>query len=145
MLVQENHKIAYDFGLIAQNLEKWAASMHEITRRRDGLLPYLPNPHHIVHGDLGEDHIFITDALDIGIIDWAEAKIGDYLYDIAYYDFWSKSHDMKRVVEELTDERHLDERYTCYQLTVCLNDLFIAAHFNDQERIEGSIQRAFTL
>jgi hygromycin-B 4-O-kinase len=62
--------------------DKIHARLQETT---DTLLNY----HYLVHADYGFDNT-ISDGKNItGVIDWEHSKYGDFLYDVAWLEFWA--------------------------------------------------------
>jgi hygromycin-B 4-O-kinase len=54
------------------------------------LLAYCPTEKYLVHGDFGFDNVLSDGQHITGVLDWADARLGDFVYDLAYLDFWSK-------------------------------------------------------
>ena len=44
---------------------------------------------YLLHGDYGFDNVLVDQGKISGVLDWANAKYGDFLYDVAWLDFWS--------------------------------------------------------
>ena len=57
----------------------------------------MPTSQHLIHGDYGFNNVFASGNKITGIIDWSDAKLGDFVYDIAYLSFWSKSLDYSKL------------------------------------------------
>lgn len=73
-----------------------------------------------------------------GVLDWAESRLGDFVYDIAYLEFWSKHISYKQLWQEWLRGKKLnlhlsnfEERIQCYMLHIGLGSLAIAAIQND--------------
>ena len=101
------------------------------------LTPSLPTTRYLVHGDFGFDNLLVQESEVTGVIDWGEAKLGDFLYDVAWLDFWSKDINFSRQFKPLfqsagLDTTHYEQRIQCYLSKIALDSLAIAAHFNDR-------------
>jgi hygromycin-B 4-O-kinase len=115
----------------------YAAWLREMER----LLPYCPEDKHLVHGDFGFDNV-ISDGRQItGVLDWAEYGLGDFVYDVAYLDFWSKEIPYGALWHEQATSQgravlHYEERMRCYMLHIGLEGMRIAAaQGNEREYI----------
>jgi len=81
----------------------------------------------IIHGDLGFNNVLINKDKITGIIDWNDAKYGDFVYDIAYLYFWSKSIDhMKLFYDYYVNNNQLNlrnyrNRMRCYTIHLSIN------------------------
>ena len=134
----ENHKIPYDWNKIFSTNFFDKNLFKSYQERIDSLLKFLPKEKYLVHGDFGFDNLLIDENSISGVIDWAEAKLGDYLFDLAWLDFWSEnicySSSYKKLYEnEKMDTKNFEERLECYYLVVGLNSLIISAHLNKTE------------
>ncbi|MCK4607880.1 MAG: aminoglycoside phosphotransferase family protein [Gammaproteobacteria bacterium] len=114
------------------------------------LFAYIPEEKHLVHGDFGFDNLVVDEGKITGILDWAESKYGDFLYDIAWLDFWSSNEieyakEFKSYyAENKIDIQHFDRRIRCYRLYIGLNGLILAAYLDnkqDYEKIKERVQR----
>lgn len=110
------------------------------------LLEFIPETKYLVHGDFGFDNLIIDDDKIAGILDWAESKYGDFLYDVAWLDFWSN--DIKYaqafknyyVMHEI-EIPNFDERVECYRLHVGLSGLILAAYLDNKQDYEKITRR----
>ncbi|MBD1847700.1 phosphotransferase [Cyanobacteria bacterium FACHB-63] len=104
-----------------------------------------------VHGDFGFGNV-ISDRQQItGVLDWAELLLGDYVYDIAYLEFWSEDICYKQQWQHWAKDKEIDlslcyfeERLRCYMLHIGLKGLAIAAIRNDPEdyvQVRARIQK----
>lgn len=110
------------------------------------LLPFLPQTKNLVHGDYGFDNAMADGERITGILDWGEARLGDWLYDVAYLDFNSndvpygelwKAHGVLKKLQ-LPNE---GERLLCYKLVIGLGSVAIAAHLNDGVAFNEDVAR----
>ena len=87
----------------------------------------------IVHGDYGFDNVICRDGRITGVLDWAEGRLGDPLYDVAYLDYWSRL-PLGDLWREQTrhDAADFEARMVCYLLHIGLASMVIAAHLRDE-------------
>jgi hygromycin-B 4-O-kinase len=111
-------------------------------------LPFCAEDKYWVHGDFGFDNV-LSDGEEItGVLDWAESRLGDFVYDLAYLEFWSKNIPYKHLwLEWAGDKRlsihHFEERMCCYLIHIGLAGLAIAAIREDIEdylRVKARLQ-----
>ncbi|MCW5934980.1 MAG: aminoglycoside phosphotransferase family protein [Fimbriimonadia bacterium] len=110
------------------------------------LLPYCPSEKYLVHGDFGFDNAMSDGTQITGILDWAEWRLGDFLYDIAYLHYWSEEIAYSDCWLEHAKKQglivpHYAERMRCYCLNFALSDLAIAAHFNRPDETAWTVER----
>lgn len=96
------------------------------------LLPCCPAEKYLVHGDFGFDNVLSDGQRITGVLDWADSRLGDFVYDLAYLDFWSRDipyGDLWQAYAAASGNRvpHFEERMRCYMLHVGLQGLAIAA------------------
>jgi hygromycin-B 4-O-kinase len=103
-------------------------------------LQFCSTPKYWVHGDFGFDNVISDGRRITGVRDWAESLLGDFVYDIAYLDFWSDDIFYKQRWQEWIRDRatglsleYFEERFRCYLLHIGLKGLAIAAIQNDLE------------
>ena len=53
------------------------------------LLDHCPEERHLIHGDLLNYNVLVADGRISAVIDWGCAMYGDFLYDPAWFAFWS--------------------------------------------------------
>ena len=118
-------------------------------KRLFNLLSFIPEEKYLVHGDFGFDNLVVNNNHVTGILDWAEARYGDFLYDIAWLDFWSNDIEYvqefkKYYAQNKVNINDFDERIECYRLHIGLNSLVLAAYLNneqDYEKIANRIEK----
>ncbi len=97
------------------------------------LLPYCPSEKYLVHGDYGFDNVVSDGPKITGVLDWADDLLGDFIYDIAYLDFWSvEDIPYGALWQNYAAARgehvpHFEERMRCYMLYLGLRTLPAAA------------------
>ena len=105
------------------------------------LLVFCPEEKHLVHGDFGFDNLLVHNGKITGVIDWAESSYGDFLYDVAWLDFYSDDVEYAEKFKEYyaenkIDAPYFDERINCYRLHIGLSGLIIAAFFKNKQDYE---------
>jgi len=53
------------------------------------IAPTLPRVRHLVHADLLNGNLLVSDGHVSAVLDWGNALYGDFLYDLAWFQFWS--------------------------------------------------------
>ena len=67
---------------------------------------------HLVHGDVGTDHILVDGEKVTGIIDWGGAKSADAAYDFAWVHFFhEKKSAYNSLLEGYQTEQSVDENF----------------------------------
>ncbi len=85
------------------------------------LIDYCPNLRYLVHGDYGFDNLFSDGNKITGVIDWELSKYGDFLYDVAWLDFWETEIDYTDIFKKHYKSTgvsipNFQERILCYKL-----------------------------
>ena len=92
------------------------------------LLEFCPEDRYLVHGDYGFDHVLAAVGQITAVLDWVNAQYGDFLYDVAWLDFWQtgmsfRERCLTRYTERGIAVPHYAERILCYQCAIALNVL----------------------
>lgn len=132
-----NQKFKVDWRILAQHTFLEANVFAEFFDAMRELLPYCPREKFLVHGDFGFENVVSDGERITGVLDWAEARLGDFLYDVAYLDFWSKDvpyGDLwyARALKQGRVVQHFEERMRCYLLNQGLGSLIIPAIRGDE-------------
>lgn len=96
------------------------------------LVRNMPNVRNVLHSDLINYNAFVEDFHISGIIDWGCAMYGDFVYELAWFSFWSpwypqwKGADIALEGYSYFQERGADmsafkERLICYELYIGLS------------------------
>lgn len=93
-----------------------------------GLVHFLPEERFLVHGDYGFNNVVSDGNKITGVLDWGESKYGDFLYDVAWLEFFSSSIKYGDIFKEHyasvgTEIQNYDERLLCYQLHLGIGSL----------------------
>lgn len=130
-----NQKFDYDWAA-SQRLSFWDQNLfEEFFQAMKRLLDYCPSERFLYHGDFGFDNVLMDDLSITGAIDWAEFGYGDFLYDIAYLDYFSQNIPygdlwMERAQASGRVIPNFHQRIQCYMLNIGLHDMAIAATLN---------------
>ena len=146
ILSLHNQKFDFDWNALMRETFLECAVYKAYLDEMRGLLRYCPTEKYLIHGDYGFKNVMSDGERITGVLDWAEFGWGDYLYDVAYLDFWSEdipygalwlehAHAQGRAVP------HFAERMKCYQLNTALGDMAIAAFHNDEVQYRWSRER----
>ncbi len=107
----------------------------------------MPNERHYVHGDFGFDNA-LADANQLtAILDWAEMRCGDWLYDLAYLIFSDdKQVDYLHAFEQFMAAKNLNvlnirERVQAYLLHIFLGSVFLEANRDMRDWYEEDVER----
>jgi hygromycin-B 4-O-kinase len=100
-----------------------------------------PEDRRLVHGDFGFGNLLLKDGRVTAVIDWTEAKWGDFVYDVAWLDFWAPDGGLAALIARDYEIRGISvpafaERLLCYQCYVGLDAMRFFAR-SDQEQSYG--------
>jgi hygromycin-B 4-O-kinase len=132
LLALDNRKFDYDWAALARQPFFEKNLFGEFFQEMKRLIPYCPSDRYLIHRDYGFDNVMTDGSRVTGVLDWAEFGYGDFLYDVAYLDFFSQNipyGDLwyKRAKAQGRDVPNFQERMRCYMLCNGLHDMAIAA------------------
>lgn len=115
-----------------------------------------PEQRNLVHSDLINRNVFVSDGRITALIDWQCAMYGDHLYDLAWLLFWAPWHpglstvDMRsaalaRWAETSADLINADTRLRCYELHIGLRHLVYNAWRRDISNLDATARRTLEL
>jgi hygromycin-B 4-O-kinase len=95
------------------------------------MLKDVPNVRHVIHSDLLNFNALVSNHRVSGVIDWGCAMYGDFVYELAWFEFWSPWYpkwqgisvaaEAHRFLGDLGADLHnFHERLLCYQLHIGL-------------------------
>ena len=61
----------------------------EALARLDALIPDSAPQRHLIHSDLLNYNVLVADSRISAVLDWGCAMYGDFLYDLAWFEFWA--------------------------------------------------------
>jgi hygromycin-B 4-O-kinase len=103
----------------------------EAFRLLDALIPDGAVERHLIHSDLLNFNVLVEEGRISAVIDWGCAMYGDFLYDLAWFEFWSPWNPAWRGID-FRDEAarryasiglivpRFEERLTCCQIHIGL-------------------------
>jgi hygromycin-B 4-O-kinase len=120
------------------------------------LLHFCPNERHLIHSDLLHYNVLVQDDKISGVIDWANALRGDFLYDVAWFAFWAPwypamkginwADEAKRHYQTIgLDVPHFDERLLCYKLHIGLDSQAYQAYRKDWAQLKSVTDKTLEL
>jgi hygromycin-B 4-O-kinase len=103
----------------------------EAFARLDALIPEDAPERHLIHSDLLNYNVLVEDGRISAVIDWGCAMYGDFLYDLAWFEFWSPWYPAWREIDFRSEAaRHFssigltvprfEERLICCQIHIGL-------------------------
>ncbi|MFD2935858.1 phosphotransferase family protein [Spirosoma flavum] len=124
-----------------------AAVVRDARQHLTDLLPLLPTDRHYVHGDFGFENALADGNHLTAILDWAELRCGDWLYDLTYIVYhnnlgvdyvgafrqWAAENDL--FIANLTERIH------AYYLHIFLGNIFLEANRNQRGWYDEDIDR----
>lgn len=113
-------------------------------------LAYCPAARYLVHGDYGFNNLLVDGDRVTGVLDWGEAKYGDFLYDVAWLDMWSPGTGYQaRFADYYTEHGravpHFEARIRCYQAYIGLDGLRFFAKSGDEQSYQWVRSRLSTI
>lgn len=106
------------------------------------LIPDCPEEKYLIHGDFGFDNILSNGKKITGVIDWESSMYGDFVFDVAWLDFWSKKIDYKDLylkhakIKKIKLDNY-EERILCYKLYIGLRTLSFFAYSEQKNKYES--------
>jgi hygromycin-B 4-O-kinase len=115
-----------------------------------GHLPYCPWEPSLVHGDFGFDNVVVDGERITAVLDWANMKYGDFLFDVAWLNFWPSPVRYEDLFRRYYAERgravpHYEERLRCYTCHIGLVALRFFAHTGQRAPYSWARDRVRTL
>ncbi|QPC83600.1 aminoglycoside phosphotransferase family protein [Phototrophicus methaneseepsis] len=102
------------------------------------LLEYCPDERYLVHGNFSLPNLIGQQGHITGVVDWADARFGDFLYDVASLALWypmlSFPEHFRAHYQHLgLTVSHFEQRLLCYQLYIGLDALRFFAKIGDEK------------
>ena len=122
----------------------------ELTKIYSSLIVYCPEIRHLVHADFGFNNTLSDGEKITGVIDWENSKYGDFLFDIAWLNFWQKEINYKDIFlqhykKNKVDINNFEERILCYTLYFGIGSLFFFAKSEQEGSYTFARDRLFEL
>ena len=114
------------------------------------LLDSCPEERYLVHGGYGFSNIIAHDGSITGVLDWIDAKYGDFVFDIAWLDFWYPEANHSALFRRYYARQGIsvpayDERLRCYHCYIGMDALRFFAKSNQPEAYQWSRKRILDL
>lgn len=122
----------------------------QLLARMTALLSYSPAERSLVHGDFGFDNVIVGGERITSVLDWANMKYGDFLFDVAWLNFWPSPVRYEDLFQRYYVERgrsvpHYEERVHCYTCYIGLVALRFFAHTGQRAPYSWARDRVRTL
>ena len=110
----------------------------EIYQHMQRLLDFCPQERWLVHGGYGYGNVLAQDGRVSAVIDWIDARYGDFVYDIAWLDFWMHNPAYLAQIVQYYQAHgmpvpHFRERLACYKCYMGLDALRFFAKLDDEQ------------
>ncbi len=114
----------------------------------DALTDWLDPEPNVIHADLLERNVHVADGRIAGIFDWGSSHLGDFLYDLAWLEFWSPWYPAMsqidvvgaahaRFGESGANLDHFDERMRCGLIHIGLDHLAYNAWTGNRNALDA--------
>ncbi|MFL5734063.1 MAG: phosphotransferase family protein [Chloroflexia bacterium] len=118
--------------------------------RMTQFLDSCPEDRYMVHGGYGFGNVLVDNGRITAVLDWMDARYGDFLYDVAWLDFWSPDdawHDRFQQHYQHTGKpvHSYDERILCYQCYMALETFKFSAKAGDKSLYDFAKARIHSL
>ncbi|HKG24798.1 MAG TPA: aminoglycoside phosphotransferase family protein [Thermomicrobiales bacterium] len=111
------------------------------------LLPFSPAERHLIHSDLLHFNVLTRGDRLTAVLDWGSALYGDFLYDVAWFVYWSPwfpawngidfAAEARRHYEAIgLDVPYFEERLRCCQLHIGLDNMAYSAFTGRPSQID---------
>lgn len=121
----------------------------EVYSKMQSLLSFSPEEKYLVHGDYGSDNVTANKGVITGVLDWASSKYGDFLYDIAWLNFWNPTKNpmafFEKYYTEIKPTQNFKERVMCCQLRIGLSSLSFYAFSNQKEKYDSAKNKLLSI
>jgi hygromycin-B 4-O-kinase len=107
------------------------------------LLDACPEERYLVQGSISFNNLLAQDGKLTAILDWIDARYGDFVYDIATLDYWSSYwssgfFSMKELFRQYYQQRSItipdyEQRILCYQCYITLSAMRFYAQSGDEK------------
>jgi hygromycin-B 4-O-kinase len=127
------------FGNSMLEKELW----DKVYKRFVELTSFCPEEKYLVHADYNFDNTLAKEGKVTGVIDWENSMYGDFLYDVAWLQFFSKDFDYEKAYLDFCKStgkeiKNFDERVLCYKVYIGLSSLSFYAYSKQEDKYELS-------
>lgn len=122
----------------------------KIYKRFTELISFCPEEKYLVHGDYNFGNLFSKNEKIAGVIDWESSTYGDFLYDVARLQFFTKDFDYEKAYLDFCNKigkniENFKERILCYQLRIGLSSLSFYAYSKQKDKYESCKNKLLNL
>ena len=127
---------------------------NEGAKKIQELIKFCSFKRYLVHGDFGFDNVLAdTEGKITAVFDWEHSIYGDFVYDIAWLDFWgfrdednySKLYCEKFKDTELLDFENYEKRLLCYKVYIGMSAAGFFSESNQEDKYLAAKQRVLSL
>jgi hygromycin-B 4-O-kinase len=102
------------------------------------LLDFCPEKRFLVHGMYGYNNILVQSGKVLAVLNWVDSTYGDFVYDIAWIDFWAHNSGLPEFFLEYYSSKGINilnfqERISCYKCYIGLDALRFFAKTNNPD------------
>jgi hygromycin-B 4-O-kinase len=117
------------------------AAFEEVYQQMVRLLDFCPEDRFLVHGSLSLANMLALPDKLTAVLDWLDARYGDFVYDIANLDYWTPVLRVRERFQQFYQQREIlvpayDERILCYQCYLTLAAMRFYAKSGQQQSYE---------
>lgn len=114
------------------------------------LLDSCPEERYLVHGNYGFSNVIAHEGRITGVLDWMDTKYGDFVFDIAWLNFWAPEFNHSELFQRYYARQGISipaygERMSCYQCYIGMDALRFFAKSNQPEAYRWSRKRILDL
>ena len=122
----------------------------DLFQRMMRLLDFCPSERFLVHGNYSLRNLLAHEGKITGVVDWLDARYGDFVYDIAGLDFWIPELGMRERCQRYYQGRQVaipfyEERVLCYECYIALDALRFFAKKGDEQAYQWARRRILQL
>jgi len=122
----------------------------DLFQRMMHLLDFCPTDRYLVHGNYSLRNILAHEGKITGVVDWLDARYGDFVYDIAGLDFWIPELRMRELCQQYYQERwgsipFYKERVLCYECYIAMSAMRFFAKKEDERAYQWTRDRILRL
>ena len=131
-------------------------AFNDAFRHLESLVDACPEIRHVIHSDLLHGNVLVADDRVAAVFDWQCALYGDFLYDVAWFTFWSAWYPALAAVDfrgaVLDHDRDIglevpdfDARVRCYEIHIGLGTMTYQAFISDWTNLAWTARRTLEL
>lgn len=106
-----------------------------------------PEERHLIHSDLLHFNLLVANDRVTAVLDWGCAKYGDFLYDLAWFSFWSpwfpsmegidfRKEALPHYAKIGLEVSNFEQRIRCYEIHIGLDSLVYSSFKENWDFVE---------